>query len=328
MERPRSDQTYSPVENLPPREQAIERVVGGPAVTPQLEEKTKQELRRDIFNDQADHSAELEKTERERAVVNDALAAMPDFISHYGGRPAPYTAEHLHFLSRLDLPDAEKEDDDCGGKYFAEHQQVRIFVDAASDEEVPKTELLRRVGHELMHGNAFQSADEVSEESVTIRRGGFRVRTEDGWLGLALDESMAEELNKRFWHEQMAKTTDAGYRAELRQAQSLLPNIQLETPEDEVTSAEWVTNSEKPFASIYCFAYRNERQQFNALLDDLDKNNKDYLPDREAAFTMFARAYFTGNLLPLGRLLDETYGKNALRRLMEGEDLTKKETAA
>jgi len=85
---------------------------------------------------------------------------------------------------------------------------------------------------------------------------------------------------------------------------------------------EVIEDGEKSVVATYFYDSPKERQRFSILLDDLVKRHAEAFPDREAAFTVFARAYFTGNLLPLGRLLEETYGKNALRRLLSGDTIT------
>lgn len=321
MERPRFDQTWSPVEHLPPREQIFERATGGPALTPDAEQAVKADFKRDVFDQRFEFEGELEKSASEREITDLALAGLPDFIAQYGGRPVPFTADHVHLVNRREMSE-ELDDDECGGDFNAALQAAIIYMDGA-DEKIPQTELFHRIAHELLHGQAFQSVDHVEADSTAQRRGGLAIwlEKEGRWSGQTLNEAITEELTKRYLQHTLATANHQGMtdeQAQTRDARRFLPEG---IAADEVVVSVSDVDGGQP--GSFLFTYDKPRERLNALLDDLAKKNPHDLPDREAAFTMFAHAFFTGNLLPLGRLLEQTYGKNALRRLMEGETLTK-----
>ena len=65
------------------------------------------------------------------------------------------------------------------------------------------------------------------------------------------------------------------------------------------------------------YPYHDERQQFNALVDELYVKNKDDFESREQVFDLFANATLTGRLLTVARLIEKTFGKGSFRMIGE-----------
>lgn len=64
-------------------------------------------------------------------------------------------------------------------------------------------------------------------------------------------------------------------------------------------------------------SYHNERKKLNLLINNLFDKNKDDFETREQIFTLFANATINGNLLPIARLIEKTFGKGSFRALGE-----------
>ncbi len=73
------------------------------------------------------------------------------------------------------------------------------------------------------------------------------------------------------------------------------------------------------------FHYVDERRFFNKLLDRLYEKNKDSFSSRDEIFALFVKGGFGGNIMPVARLVEKTFGKGSFRRLGEGEDITVEE---
>ena len=58
-----------------------------------------------------------------------------------------------------------------------------------------------------------------------------------------------------------------------------------------------------------------ERDTFNKVLDEIITNSKGKLNNREKLFDEFARAHFSGNYLPLARVIEDALGKGAFRKI-------------
>ena len=67
------------------------------------------------------------------------------------------------------------------------------------------------------------------------------------------------------------------------------------------------------------FSYGNERSALHKLMQTIQEKNSEQFASEEAVFDEFAKAYFAGNLLPIARLIDKTYGEKSFRAV--GRDL-------
>jgi hypothetical protein len=65
----------------------------------------------------------------------------------------------------------------------------------------------------------------------------------------------------------------------------------------------------------------------NTLIDKLFDRNKDKFFDREEVFDVFARAAMTGRMVPLGRLVDTTFGAGTFRLIGESDSDIQKQIA-
>lgn len=320
MERRYPEHPYNPVENLPPREQALERII----VTPRFvfsEDEMKRRLSGKLYRKQSENEAEMEKTEDETAIIASAFGAVTEVVRRYGGRPLELTPGHVHLINLLDLSTEEQAGlAGCGGDYDSGRQEANVYFAGASG--LSTSELLRRVTHEALHFNSFQSAVEVESNLLVARRMGLTYGAPTvGVGGVWLNEAVTERLAKALTKERLAH--DKIFRDDASLTRDLLSKMSSETDHDDVVGFEIIdpAGDRGTTVRVHQFAYPDERQKLERLLSDLAAKRPADFPDREAAFDAFARAYFTGNLLPLARVLEDTYGKNALRRLMEGEEL-------
>ena len=65
------------------------------------------------------------------------------------------------------------------------------------------------------------------------------------------------------------------------------------------------------------FAYREERVVLNSLIDKLFENNRSDFKNKDEIFEIFAKGMMTGNILPLGKLIDHIFGNGIFRRIGE-----------
>lgn len=64
------------------------------------------------------------------------------------------------------------------------------------------------------------------------------------------------------------------------------------------------------------FGYRRERDTLRQLIEKLFRRNSQF-KDVSEIHDLFRRGMMTGDILPLGRLIDRTFGKGTLRRIGE-----------
>nr|MBP6931736.1 hypothetical protein [Candidatus Paceibacterota bacterium] len=65
------------------------------------------------------------------------------------------------------------------------------------------------------------------------------------------------------------------------------------------------------------FTYKQERKFLHTLVDKIFQKNFDKFQDKEEVFDMFFKGMITGNILPIGRLVDETFGAGTFRKIGE-----------
>lgn len=53
------------------------------------------------------------------------------------------------------------------------------------------------------------------------------------------------------------------------------------------------------------------------MIDKILERNSEKFQDREEIFEVFAKGMMTGNILPVGRLIEKTFGNGTLRRIGE-----------
>ena len=53
------------------------------------------------------------------------------------------------------------------------------------------------------------------------------------------------------------------------------------------------------------------------MIDKILEKNPDKFQDKEEVFEVFAKGMITGNILPVGRLVERTFGKGTLRKIGE-----------
>lgn len=61
-------------------------------------------------------------------------------------------------------------------------------------------------------------------------------------------------------------------------------------------------------------SYKQERGILNTLIDKIFNKNQEKFKEREDVFEIFAKAMLTGNILPIGRLIDETFGRGTFKK--------------
>jgi hypothetical protein len=199
--------------------------------------------------------------------------------------------------------------------------------------------------HELLHFKSYNALQVVLEGKgkIGVYRSGLRVQSRDGktlYLN-GIDEAVTEELSQRliqkfsgqpFFAKEKEQTRNviAQYPRALRSPGEMLftPDVYYAQLNERSKGKKWLKAMGRIFGfkefikeepDILCqeMVYPQERKIFNILLDKLYQKNADQFSNREEVFNIFTKAKLTGNLLPLGRLVDETFGRGTLRKLGE-----------
>jgi hypothetical protein len=83
-----------------------------------------------------------------------------------------------------------------------------------------------------------------------------------------------------------------------------------EIPDDDIV---WVgKNGEDDWEAVY---YPQQRSVLRYVCDEIQKEFSDEYQNSEEVYKVFLRAHFTGQLLPLARLVEKTFGEGSFRLL-------------
>lgn len=184
-------------------------------------------------------------------------------------------------------------------------------------------------------------------------RSGIQMRGREGegdYFGFA-EEAIIATLSRRFFNEVIAH--DQLYREEIERTtkikewlltfaekyiteenkkQKFIAAVQdiLILPESENVYREMCTSDkedgfrfgffmgyyDKNLKSGHIFHERaKEREKFDMVLDKIVAESQGMIQDRNQLFDTFARAHFTGNYLPLARMIEGSLGKGAFRKI-------------
>jgi hypothetical protein len=129
-----------------------------------------------------------------------------------------------------------------------------------------------------------------------------------------MNEALTEELTKRFGERyfsdiDLLKDEFAEYKK--TGIESTSDNMPLRSVLSELTKSGLPS------------AYTSERAHFVMLLTALYEKNKDRFDTYEDVFKVFASAMFNGELLPVARLIEGSFGKGSFRQI--GESFKEKE---
>lgn len=271
------------------RETGTSKIVGA---EPQ-EEMDILEQEKDIFRNQLNKDVviedkkfkaselEREKTHEEKDVIYGILEKMPEFIKQYRGTPVELSDSHIHIIDREKLDEeTQKKLEEKKIMGYHDHSQQAIFV--FSSDNIVQT--ASTIAHEVIHFNSFISEDVKGDRKLVNRRYGLSVpikkNIENLYFG-EINEAVTEELARRF----------------ARKYFSQIPVLTREV--NNVTIENYVS----------------ARNKLNGFMDSLYEDNKDKFSSREEVFNLFAVAVVKGDLLPLARLVEKTYGKGSFRRL-------------
>ena len=270
-----------------------------------------------LITDNGEKLEEFEISSMAKEIIESVMEYLPDFLRGYGLKKyVPIGQNNFHLVNADDFakkfPEAKA---DVIGRWDSKRQAVILFVNKESAVEDNPTFFLIISSHEIMHAQSFSSLDIKesvdTKESDSLDLAGFTLTYEDG------STSFAKARLRRIGLSIIGKKNqDYFYGLNEAVTQELTERFSLKLL-SENSGLESLAISEDKIKTDSGFIYSKNRQKLWQIVDEiLDKNN-DKFGDREEVFKVFTQAYFDGNIVPLAKLIEGTYGKGAFRRLGE-----------
>lgn len=293
---------------------SFERVIGakdkkeGGEVIKKMEKKFDEQFFDDI--------KEKEKTSDEIKIIELADGATNEIRRKYGLDDFSIPSENIHIIKEEEWPRE------------AEAFYKPMLQGIAFKEQPIKIVFLKRILHEMLHFKSYNAIQITNEEKPKLSeyRMGLTVDTRDGRRIYLrnLNEAVTEETAKRLLGKLFTDQIFEEEKERTIETVKNYPNAKLETGEflfgKDTFYAEVVEKDEekkKVRIKTEVFSKQLERGMLDKLIDKVFKKNSERFDDKEEIFEIFLKGMMTGNILPLGRLIDGTFGKGTLRKIGE-----------
>jgi hypothetical protein len=307
------------------KKSSFERVIGKVS---DIEKEKILKSREEIFNDQAFEELEgkeCEKTPEELQIIDLANKMTNEIRNKYGLENFDVPAKNIHIIKKEEWPRKGKD-----GFYKSNFQGV------AMPEEVVKLAFANTVFHEMVHFKSYNALQVTKAENPEIDdyRVGLTIKTRDGkkMFFSSLNEAITEEIVKRhFLENAKALSENPLFAQEIKQSREVIrehPNAKTNLGEPLFDSDTYYAeikkiSDDKKVTTILtkAFTYAKERWALNTLINKLFERNRKNFKNTDEVFEVFEKGMMTGNILPIGRLVDGTFGKGTFRKIGESEDL-------
>lgn len=303
------------------------RIIGGASA--ESKEQKKKEIEQAFFShfeslspqerDQLE-KFEYPKSEKELAIISFANKETSRLMEEAGIKPYDVPVENYHIVPS----ELYKKATDGDGTATTSNTKQAIIFDAQYFRDNP-VNFGAVALHESLHLKAHFSI-EVQEEydkvNVTPYREGVTVRSlqSDGYHGkyhlhfAGLHEGIVAETEKRLLpklldYPELAKEKEWLISDEAKEMRKKLAEKE-EISEDDII---WVgKKGEDDWETI---PYLSQRNVLNYTCEEIQKQFPTEFQSADEVYKTFLNAHFTGQLLPLARLVEKTFGEGSFRLL-------------
>lgn len=314
---------------------SIERVVGASLESEEKILKEKAELfDEQIFNGLK--GKEREKNEDDLRMITIANLVTNDLRRKYGMDDFDIPAKNFHIIPEDKWIETEN-------KYWAGVYRPLMQGIAIKDKSKSKLRTLSSIIHETLHFKSYnalqlssvEKSDPNQEPILMSYRIGLEARSRDGKEKYfsELNEAMTEELSKRILVDIYGELrSEPMFEEEILRSEKIIQKY----PDAITKSGKRLFTSDTIYAEAETandalvmigkrsvklktksYVYKKQRRMLNSLIDKVWNKHKDIYKDQEKVFDVFAKAYMTGNLLTIGRLIEDTFGEGTFRKIGE-----------
>lgn len=263
-------------------------------------------------------AGEYEKTPLDLAMIEQANVAIDSLREKYGLEPFQVPPEAVRFVD--DIP---KEGPDVFGTFAQYPQEAHALYEI---HPVQKLELtIHEMAHFKSYGAIMVNKDGEGRLLETTYRTGMNIYSRDGKKKYltGLNEAVTEETANRLLLDVPDDHPTLGDLAKehRRMVSKIATQNESQLAKDRIRP-HWFIPTEKVNdrgMRHYIYSYTKERNVMEDLFEKLFDRNPERFEGKtkeeanEELFTMLQKAMFTGNILPFGRLFNDTFGRGKFR---------------
>lgn len=302
------------------KKHSMERVVG-------VDKKEKEAIKEVVAEefekqDIADiKGIELEKTPEEIQIIDLVNEETNKLLARYDLPKFDIPPKNVHLLDRESYRKIRGlRDTRPGSAHFdPKHQTVLL------GKRESRVAFAKEIFHEFIHFKSYQAAQRTLEGDLDLYRVGLTVYSRDGKRRYFsnLNDAVTEELSKRFYFQKIKN--DPFFKEEVEEIEKVRKIFLAKAKTDKerkdaMDIARLEPKKEKNIKGVFSFSFQREREVLNNLLDKLYEQNREDFRDREEIFELFTKSMLSGNLLPIGKLIDRAFGKGTFRKIGELDD--------
>jgi DNA-binding transcriptional ArsR family regulator len=307
------------------KESSIDRIIGYKSQAER--EKVFQDMS-EVFDIQVFDNLknkERNKTSEELQIISFVNEITNKLREDQGLKKFDIPAQNIHVISEKKWPKRL-----IGGAVFSLEVQM-----VALREELSKIVFTKKVLHEMIHFKSYHALQSTAETNLLAKeyRMGLTITTRDGRLMFFrnLNEAVTEELTKRLLFQ---NSDNSLLKDEIEQTKYIIEKYDDATCRDgsalfdeDTIYATIQGGMLKKFSTKITterFSYETERQILNTIIDKIFEKNKVSFQNREEIFEIFVNSMMTGNIISIGKLIDNTFGKGVFRNIGElGDNIQK-----
>ena len=271
----------------------------------------------------------IEKSEDDLRMISEINTAINGLRKKFGLDEFIVPEKNVHFFVDKNR---EKSGNRVGGGYYQELQSA--FVPWYSEMTVKGKNCFHELVHFLSYG-AMQKRTDTGD--IAPYRTGLsmdarskeKAKTATGLIGGVeteielpfgdeLNEAVTEELAKRYI---LSQRDNPLYAKDFKQTEDFKSYMKERGRSDYDDNDIFAIHidSDAQSAQRISFGYKDNRTALEGIIDGIFKSEKNAgkFKDRDQVFDVFVRAMFTGHLMELAHVIDGTFGKGTLRKIME-----------
>lgn len=246
-----------------------------------------------------------EKTQEEIVIANFANKATGAIAKAYGIEdPADMPSQNIHILTEENFKKLAAQEKIKAKGYMVGFMSLKKQALFILDRGDGLFHFMHALTHELYHFKSYQSliienaAD--AKTKITHRRSGWgvRLRKQDKAAFADMDEAVVDELA-------------------IRTLTAIIDNFGAANLPPEIKNQLKAEYEKEGFPDIYISTYGPEKLRLRDMVIEIYNKNKGKFKTADEVFNLFAQAVFTGNLIPVARLVEKTFGKGSFRTIGE-----------
>ena len=301
---------------------SFEHVIGK-GLTPEDKAKILKEKER-MFKEQnfknlAD--VELKKTNEEIEIIDLINQETNKHLRNLGLKEFNIPAKNINILNK------EGYEKIIGKKFTAIYSPAYQAISINELDRNSRTVFASKVLHEMIHFKSYGSIQKQENEEPEVYRTGLSIISQSGKKQYFdnLNEGLTEELAK---HIMLSFKNNPLFKDEIEKTRKHIKEFDMGSTKDEkgnpifdIENIYFIDVKEVKDKEVkwitYSFAREKEREILNSLIDKLFEKNKDKFQNRDEVFNVFIKAMLSGNIIPLGRLVDGTFGRKTFSKISE-----------